>query len=369
MNSNTMIRPEVKNLEPYLPGKPIPEVQRELGLKKIVKLASNENALGASKRAIQAIGKQAPQCHRYPEGRGTLLRQAIAQRWQVKETQVILGAGSDEIIELLGKAFFNPQDEIIISEHAFTRYKMTADLMGTKTVVVPMKNFKHYLVGMAQKVNRKTKAIFIANPNNPTGTYVNDGEVKTFLSLIQKKGLKPFIVFDEAYYEYAKAQSTDYPETLDYFKKGFPLVILRTFSKVHGLAGLRIGYGILPEAMVNVLDRVRAPFNVSSVAQAAAIAALEDQRHVQRSVQLVNQQMNRFIWEFDQLGLQYIPSVGNFFLVEVSPHKGQEIFERLLRRGVIVRAMAEYGFENYIRVTIGLPEENTFFIRQLKEVL
>ncbi|MBI4218245.1 MAG: histidinol-phosphate transaminase [Elusimicrobia bacterium] len=364
-----LIRPEVRNFQPYLPGKPIAEVQRELGLKRVVKLASNENALGASPKAVQSLRKNSQNVFRYPEGAGTLLRRALARKLGVRESEVILGAGSDEIIEILGKTFFNREDEIVVSQHAFIRYKMAADLLGAKTIEAPMKNQTHDLQAMFRNVNRRTKALFVANPNNPTGTYVNRQEVELFFSNFKPGQVSPFLIFDEAYYEYSKELAPDYPDLLNYFRKGYPVVVLRTFSKIYGLAGLRVGYGVAPQWVVEAMDRVRPPFNVSSLAQSAAIACLNDRAHIQKSLAIVREGLDYLTQEMRRLGLPTIPSVGNFLMVSVSPLLGKNLFQKLLRKGVIVRAMDEYGFPNHIRVTVGLPQENRFFVHCLKEVL
>ncbi len=369
MNISKLLRPQVKFFQPYLPGKPIEEVKRELGLKKVFKLASNENALGTSPKAVQALRSDCESSYRYPDGSGVALRRTLAKYWGVKEEEIILGAGSDEIIELLGKTFFNPQDEIIVSAHAFVRYQMAADLMGAKTVTVPMKNFKHDLKKMRDRINSKTKALFIANPNNPTGTYVNQGEVEEFLSLIPKNKTLPFIIFDEAYYEYSKELVNDYPNTLKFFRERPNVIILRTFSKIYGLAGLRVGYGIANKEIVSALDRVRPPFNVSTPAQKAAIAALGDTVHIKKSIETTKRGMIYLLKELLQLNLECLPSAGNFLLINFFPRKGEEIFKKLLRKGVIVRSVNEYGLPHHVRVTVGLDLENRFFIEKLKEVL
>lgn len=371
MNISQLLRPEVKDFEPYLPGKPIDELKSELGLKKVIKLASNENALGTSKKVIAALRKNSNNLFRYPEGPGTLLRRSLAKRLQVDESEIILGAGSDELIELIGKTFFNCEDEIIISEHAFIRYKMAVDLMGAKAVIVPMKNYTHDLAAMAEKVNSQTKAIFIANPNNPTGTYVNRKVVSDFFAFLktQNSQRKILIVFDEAYYEFSKNLVPDYPETIEYFKQGLDVVILRTFSKIYGLAGLRVGYAIARKEVIEVLDRVRPPFNVSSIAQIAAQVALSDSLHVEKSIEVVKKGIQYLTNELNKLNIKTIPSAGNFLMLDCSPMNGRELFEKLLKKGVIVRAIDEYGFPNHVRVTIGLPEENQFFIQQLKKVI
>ena len=371
-----LTRREIRHFVPYLPGKPIEEVQRELGLKKIVKLASNENAIGPSRQAVAALRQKAGLIFRYPEGPGTLLRLALAKKLKRHPAEIILGAGSDEIIELLGKTFLNPQDEIVVSEHAFIRYKMAADLMGAKTVSVKMQNFKHDALAMARAVTRRTKIIFIANPNNPTGTYLTKKEVAEFLAALKKQCAKvrppagaPFIVFDEAYFEFAQFLEKDYPDTLKIDAQGFNLITLRTFSKIYALAGLRVGYGIARAEIVTELDRVRPPFNVSSLAQAAAIAALEDRVHVQKSAKVVQQGLKFLRENLQRLGFKTIPSAGNFLLVEVSPHLGKSLFKTLLKKGVIARAMDEYELPYHLRVTVGMPAENKFFIEKFQEVV
>lgn len=369
------MRPEIRGFEPYLPGKPIAEVQRELGLKKIVKLASNENSLGCSPKAVEAIRKSASTSFRYPEGPGTLLRRALAKHLKVDASQITLGAGSDEIIEILAKTFFKPDDEVVVSDHAFIRYQMAADLMGAKAVVVPTREYAHDLAAMAEAVTPRTKAIFIANPNNPTGTYAGRAEVQKFFEILKAKARAtdvntlPFVVFDEAYYEFARSLAGDYPESIDYFRKGLNVIVLRTFSKIYGLAGLRVGYGVAAKEIVDALDRVRPPFNVSNVAQAAAIAALGDAAHLKKSAKMVEAGLAYLGKELDALGLEYAPSVANFLLVKVAPRKGKEIFSAMLKTGVIVRAMDEYGYADHFRVTVGTAAENQFFIRNLKKVL
>lgn len=375
MSLEKYCRPQIRGFEPYLPGKPVEEVRRELGLKKIVKLASNENALGPSKKAVAAIKKAAGSVYQYPSSAGLPLRTALAKHLKVDASEVILGAGSDELIEIIGKTFFDPDDEVVISEHAFTRYKMAADLMGARAVMVPTRGFAHDLEAMARKVTDRTKVIFIANPNNPTGTYAGKAEVSRFFAMLHARSLAvnaramPLVVFDEAYYEFARSLAPDYPETLDYFRKGWNVVVLRTFSKIYGLAGLRVGYGVMSAEAVQILDRVRPPFNVANLSQAAAIEALKDPAHVRKSAEMVRAGMKYVSAELRKLGLPFVPSVGNFLLVDASPRTGSGIFDQLLRRGVIVRAMNEYGYPNHFRVTVGTAAENRFFIENLKRVL
>ena len=380
MDISAILRPEVKDFAPYLPGKPLAEVRRELGLRKIVKLASNENALGASPKAMKAV-RASRDIHRYPEGPGTPLRRELAGKLGVRFEETILGAGSDELIEILAKTFFNRGDEIVVSEHAFIRYKMAGDLLGIRTVSVPMRGFTHDLPAMAGRVGPRTKAVFIANPNNPTGTYVSRNEVDRFFEIISRRAgdlgwtggrqgpAAPLIVFDEAYYEFARELAPDYPETLEIFKKGFNVVVLRTFSKVHGLAGLRIGYGVARSDVAAAMDRVRPPFNVSSVAQDAALAALSDPVHVRRSASLVKRELAKVAGGLEKIGLRAVPSAGNFLLVDAAPRTGADLFRKLLAKGVIVRALDEYGYPNCVRVTIGRPDENRFLLKKLKEIL
>lgn len=370
-NINEMIRPCCKSFQPYVAGKPVETIKRELGLKKVIKLASNENPLGPSKHALSAIKKEAGNVYFYPDSNSYLLRKALADKFKVKSGNVILGAGSDEIIELIAKAFFLQSDEIIVSEHAFIRYKMAGDLMGCKVVSIPMKDFKHNLSAMADAVTPNTKAIFIANPNNPTGTYNTADEVETLLTrlLAYSPTRLPLVIIDEAYYEYATASAKDYPQTLKYLSKNPNLIILRTFSKIYGLAGLRVGYGFANPQIIDYLDRIRPPFNINSIGQSAALASLKDKTQVKKGIELVNKEKEYLYRELKSLGVPFIPSAGNFILIEVKPFSGAEISQKLLKLGIIVRAMDEYEFPGHIRVAIGLPEENRLFISSFKKLM
>jgi histidinol-phosphate aminotransferase len=340
------------------------QIKKQFGLKRVVKLASNENALGPSRRAATALRGSAGRAHRYPDGFSTDLRAALARKLGVKPEQVMAGAGSDELIELLAKAYLNPSDEIVVSQHAFIRYAMAGELMGAKVVAVPMKDLKHDLPAMAAAVTERTKFVFVANPNNPTGTYNTKRELDEFLAALPDRVVP---VLDEAYFEFARSRK-DYPDSLDYFRSGRVLVALRTFSKIYGLAGLRVGYGVAPASLVETIDRVRPPFNVSLAAQAAAAAALGDEDHVRRSVSLVEREKKRIEKELRALRVECVPSAGNFLLFNAAPQRGEEVFRELLKRGVIVRSVDEYGLPGYARVTVGLPEENAFFLKHFKEV-
>ncbi len=377
MGIEKLVRKEVFNFSPYVPGKPIKELERELKgkglkLKNIIKLASNENPRGPSKKAVAGLKNYLEKIYLYPESNCPDLRNKLAIKLGVKPENLIFGNGSDEIIELIGKTFLNPGDEIIVSEHAFIRYRMAAELMGSKVITIPMKNYTHDLQAMLEAVTPKTKVVFIANPNNPTGTYNTKQEFDNSLLQIANYRLQILVVVDEAYYEYAKGEK-GYPDTLSYLKAGKNIIILRTFSKIYGLAGLRVGYGIAKKEIIDFLERIRPPFNVNSLAQEAALVSLNDRTQVKKSVQLVEEGKKYLYRELKKLGLNYVPSAANFILIEMKKRdeylSGKEVFTELLEEGVIVRAMEEYGFPEYIRVTVGLPEENKKFIRALRKCL
>jgi histidinol-phosphate aminotransferase len=356
-------RREVADFEPYVPGRDMENVKRMYKLKRVIKLASNENAIGPSPKALAALRPVPPKLNRYPDGFSASLRHALAIHLGVKVSQVCVGAGSDELIEIIAKAYLGPSDEIVVSEHAFLRYKMAGDLMGATVVTVPMNVMTHDLEAMAAAVTPRTKFVFIANPNNPTGTYNTKTELEEFLITLPARVVA---VVDEAYFEFARARR-DYPNALDFFKTGRNLVVLRTFSKAYGLAGLRLGYAVGPESVIDTLERVRPPFNVSLPAQAAGVAALTDKAHLKRSVALVAKEKEKMEREFKKMEIPVVRSAGNFLLIQVSPHRGDEVFEALLRKGVIVRVMDEYGFPEHIRVTIGRPDENQLFLAAFRE--
>ena len=357
-------RPQVAHFLPYLPGRSADEIRRQYRLMKFVKLSSNENPFVTSPKAAAALRKAATQVHLYPDGFCTALREALAKTLRVKPGELMLGAGSDEIIELLAKAYLNPEDHIVVSEHAFIRYQMAAELMGAQVSVVPMRGFTHDLAAMAAAETDKTKFVFIANPNNPTGTYNTRRDLDDFLNR-----LRPGVtaVIDEAYFEYARA-TRDYPDGLAAFKAGRNVSVLRTFSKIYGLAGLRVGYGVGAPSFVETLDRIRPPFNVAVPAQAAAAAALKDAAHLRRSLKLVAREKKQVERALEAMRVSWIPSITNFLLINVEPQRGTDVFDALLRRGVIVRAMEEYGYPHHVRVTIGTPPENRLFLKSFREV-
>jgi histidinol-phosphate aminotransferase len=357
-----LVRKSVLDFQPYLPGKPIDDVKRELGLVRVDKLASNENPLGPSPRAVSAMKRFLNQVNLYPDGSGFYLKKVLAGRLKVKPENIILGSGTDEIIEIIGKTFLNPTDEIIVSEHAFIRYEMAGELMGCQVKKVPMKNFTHNLEAMKKAVTSSTKIVFIANPNNPTGTYVIEEEVEEFMRDLPEEIM---VVFDEAYREYVTRK--DYPKTLPYVKKGRTVIVLRTFSKIYGLAGLRIGYGIGKSKLIQFMERIRPPFNTNSLAQIAALASLSDETHLKRSRRLVGNERKYLENNLEKMGIEFIPSAANYILIKVG--NGKNAFEKLLKKGIIVRPMMEYDLPEFIRVTIGLPQQNKRFLNALSEVM
>ncbi len=355
-------RKEILEIRNYQPGKPIEEVQRELGLKDVIKLASNENALGPSPKAVEAIKKYLKNINRYPDGSCFYLKKALAKKLEVKEDRIIIGNGSDELIILALKAFLEPGDEVIVARPTFLIYEIASRIQGAKIKVVPMKDFRYDLKAMKEKISKDTRFVFIANPDNPVGTYVTKDELEEFL-----QGLpKDLIVFlDEAYFEFVDKE--DYPNGLE-FLNDKDLIVTRSFSKAYGLAGLRIGYGISRALIIKYMNAVREPFNVNSIAQVAGIAALEDREFIQRTKRLIREGRRFLYTEFEKLDLCYIPSVTNFILFEAG-RDARLIAMKLLRRGVIVREMGAWGLENFIRVTIGTEKENRRFIEELKRVI
>lgn len=357
------IRDVVKSFQPYIPGKSIESVKKELGVKKVIKLASNENPLGTSKIVISHL-KKIKEFNRYPDGFSVELKNAISRKHKLPLKNIVVGSGSDEIIFNICLAMLEKGDEIVVSEGAFIRFKMGGLIMGARVVEVPMKNFKHDLDGMGNAINEKTRIVFIANPNNPTGTYNNIYETEKFLDGLPQGVLA---VFDQAYFEYASYFARDYPDMLKYADKN--IAVLRTFSKVYGLAGLRIGWGYVPEELADAIERIRLPFNLTSISQALGVIAIKDGDFVQKSIRHVHEELFFLEREFRKLGIEFIKSVCNFVMFKVKGFKGREIFELLLKEGVVVRALDEYGFEDYIRVTVGSHYENLFFIKKLKKIL
>ena len=355
-------KPSIETIQPYQGGKPIEEVRRELGITDIIKLASNENPLGPSPLAMRAISESAPQVHLYPDGNAYYLKEDLAQHIGISAEHLILGNGSNDVLQLVAETYVAPDDEVIYAAGAFVVYSVVTQLCSATAVVVPMVEHTHDLSAMAAAVTDKTKVIFVANPNNPTGTMVTADETAAFMEQVPDDVL---VVFDEAYYEYVAR--SDYPQTLPYVLAGRNFIITRTFSKIYGLAGLRIGYGIAPPPLIETLNRVRQPFNCSLVGQAAARAALKDTAHVARS-QEQNDVGKFFLYNaFDDMGLRYVETEGNFIMLHLE-QSGADIADALLKEGVIVRPIAGYGYPNAVRVTIGTQEENKRFIKALRGV-
>ncbi|PIQ81955.1 MAG: histidinol-phosphate transaminase [Candidatus Omnitrophica bacterium CG11_big_fil_rev_8_21_14_0_20_64_10] len=355
-------RRALSEIRPYRPGKPIEEVERELGISGAVKLASNENPLGPSPKALEAIRRALPNLHRYPESGAPRLTGKLAARLQVGPEQLILGNGSDELITLAVRAFVEPGDEVIVADPTFLIYGIAARIAGARVRVVPSRDFRYDLEGMAGAFSPRTRIVFIANPDNPTGTFVTRAELERFLQRCPDRVL---VFLDEAYAELVDAP--DYPDGLTHVGKK-PVFVTRTFSKAYGLAGLRVGYGVGAPEIVAALQKVREPFNVNSLAQAAAEAALDDAEFLERTRALLREEKGKIQAALKRLNLPAVPSAANFILFQAGPDAAG-LMERLLRRGVIVRGMTAWGLSEHVRVTVGLPEENLRFIEALTAAL
>jgi histidinol-phosphate aminotransferase len=357
-----LANPQLRDLPIYEPGKPIEETARELGAHpdEIVKLASNENPLGPSPKALAAMRVALNAAHLYPDGGGFYLREALAKKLGFNREHLILGAGSNEIIEFLGHAFLDRGDEIVTSEHAFIVYKLVAAVFGARTIEVPSPDLRHDLAGIIAAITPKTRLIFIANPNNPTGTLARQEEID---HLMERVPPEIVVVFDEAYFEYLDNP----PDTLRFVRAGRNVVTLRTFSKIQGLANLRIGYAIARPELIQVLHKTRQPFNVSGLAQIAALAGLEDDAHRRETKRITDEGRAYFQEELAAMNLQFVPSVANFVLVNVGD--GAKIFRALLERRIIVRALKGYNLAAWVRISVGTMEQNQRCIAALKEIL
>jgi histidinol-phosphate aminotransferase len=353
----------ILGIAPYEPGKPIEELERELGIHDAIKLASNENPLPPSERVQKAIAAALGDLNRYPDGSGFYLRQALAKKHGLTTDHVVLGNGSNELIELLVRAFLRPGDEAVVPHPSFVVYPMIVQASGGIRVMVMLKDYKLDLDAMARAITPMTKLVFIANPNNPTATMVTADEVEAFMHKVPERTI---VVFDEAYIEFALGP--DFPDSLAYVKQGRKVVVLRTFSKAASLAGLRVGYAVADPDAISLMNRIRQPFNVNSLAQAAALAALEDESHILECVRMIEAGRHYLYDEFKALGLKYVPARANFILVDVG-RSAAEIYHKLLLQGVIVRPMTSFGMESALRVTVGTPEENRRLIKALKTVL
>lgn len=353
----------VQKISPYQPGKPIEELERELGITDIIKLASNENPLGCSPRVLVAIESGMSELALYPDGNGFVLKKALSDFYHRPTEEITLGNGSNDILELLGRGFLSAGDEAIYSEHSFAVYPLVVQAVGATGISVPAQEWGHDLVAMAEAITEKTKMVFIANPNNPTGTWVEYGELDAFLMAVPENVL---VVLDEAYGEYV--EDGELPNGLDYLDRYPNVIVCRTFSKAYGLAALRVGYAFAHPDITNVLNRVRQPFNVNALALRAAVAALGDQSFVARARALNAKGMQQIIEGLAELHLKFIPSRGNFLCIDLK-RPGLPVYEDLLRQGVIVRPVANYGMPDFLRVTIGTKAENERFLAALKAVL
>ena len=355
--------PGLRELKPYVPGKPLSELERELGISESIKLASNENPLGASPRVAEAIQAALPELARYPDGGGFELRQALAQKHGVGADCITLGNGSNDVLDMVARVFLQPGSESLFSQYAFAVYPISSQAVGARLVIAPARGYGHDLSAMRGLVSPDTRVVWIANPNNPTGTWLARDELHAFI-----KDLPPgvMVVLDEAYTEYVA--ESDYPDATAWLQEFPQLIVTRTFSKAYGLASLRLGYALSHPDVADLLNRVRQPFNVNSLAQVAALAALRDERFIDESVAVNRSGMAQLVSGVESLGLGYIPSVGNFLCIDFERDAGP-IDRALLQRGCITRPLANYGMPNHLRVTIGREAENARLLASLREVL
>ena len=351
----------IRAIQPYRPGKPVEEVERELGMSAI-KLASNENPWGPSPKAVAAVRDYLEDASRYPEDTGFYLRRRLAEHYNVDMDDIIVGAGSSEILAMAFHSLIGPGDEVLTSEGSFVLYYLFTQAMGGRLVAAPLRDYRFDLDAMAERIGGKTRLIILANPNNPTGTMVGRSEVRRLMEKVPEHAL---VVFDEAYFEYVA--DDDYPDSFEYLSAGRGVLILRTFSKAYGLAGFRVGYGIGRPDVVEILHKVRPPFNTPSVAQVAALAAFDDRDHVRKSVEENRKELDFLTAQFEAWSMPAVASVANFLLVDVGIPAG-DAFEKLLRLGVIVRPMHVAGFPTMVRVSVGTHEENEQFLSALDQV-
>jgi histidinol-phosphate aminotransferase len=355
----------LREVTPYAPGKSIASVRRELGLKNVVKLASNENPLGPSPKAMAVYRKAEKFCSLYPEGASPELRGALARFHAVSPDSILVGNGSDELIRLLCEAFLEPEDEVIVSQYGFIRFRQQALMMAARVIEVPMSDWTHDLETMARAASARTKLLFVASPNNPTGTYNTEEEVEALLCAAPRSTL---VVLDEAYQQYAEGSGGYHRSVPRLIRKHPNLVVLRTFSKAYGLAGLRVGYAVADPEVLSWLDRIRMPFNVNLPAQQACIAALADTAHVRRTVRSAAQGRESLTQALRAMGLGVLDSATNFLFVR-SPMAGRELFKSLLKLGIIIRPLDEYGLPSHVRISVGTPAQNKVLLAGMKRVL
>ena len=353
----------IRELVPYPPGKPVEELKRELGVEEIVKLASNENALGPSPRARKAVREAAERLHLYPDGSCWALREALARRFRCRMEEVVVGNGSNELIDLLVRVFVRPGVRVVSSFPSFLMYQKMVQAMGGENRVIPLKDFTHDLDAILEEMDGRTRLVFLDNPNNPTGSVISEERLERFLERAPSECL---VVLDEAYMEFAAPGAT--VSGVEFLGRDQRVVTLRTFSKAYGLGGLRLGYGIMDASIAGLLDRVRQPFNVNAAAQAAGLAALEDREHLNATLAMVEEGKALFQEELPRLGVTVFPSHTNFILVDLG-RDARPVYESMLRQGVIIRPMSAYGFPHHIRITVGLPHENRRCLAALERAL
>ena len=358
-----LLRRGLEGLIPYEPGRPISVVEKELGIEEAIKLASNESPYQPFPQVIEAMQQAVFEVNRYPDGGCTFLREKLADRLGVTPSMIMVGSGSNELLRLLANVLLNPEDEAVMANPSFIVYPTVVKLMNAKSVEVPLKGYHHDLDAMADAINERTKMVFICNPNNPTGTMVTRDEVEAFMAKIPTDVV---VVLDEAYFELVRDE--DYPNGLDYIAGERPVVVFRTFSKVYGLAGCRVGYGIAPEFIIQAINKVREPFNVSTIAQVGAFVSLDCTAEVEERSLLNDDGLRYLCQEFARLSLDYVPSHANFVLLDVGVD-GRALSNELMKRGVIVRSGDIFGYPQHLRVSVGTPDENARFISELENVL
>lgn len=369
-----LANPGVQKLTPYSPGKPLDALKREYGIDDAIKLASNESPLGPSITALKAIEQALPELHRYPDGNGFELKSALAKRHGLSVEQITLGNGSNDILELVARCFVMPEQGVLFSEHAFAVYPIVTMAVNGLIQAVPalpkthaQSPYGHDLDAMLIAIDERTRVIFVANPNNPTGTWLTRDALRVFIEQVPSNII---VVVDEAYFEYV--EHADYPNAIEWVNEFENLMVTRTFSKAYGLPGVRVGYGVSQAGLADCLNRARQPFNVNSLAQTAALAALSDEQYVDEAIQTNKEGMQALTAAFDELSLPYIPSVGNFVCVDLASTTNKtadEVYQGLLHAGVIVRPVANYGLPNYLRISIGTARENQRFINALRAII
>ncbi|MBW1615852.1 MAG: histidinol-phosphate transaminase [Deltaproteobacteria bacterium] len=350
------------SIAPYVPGKPIKEVEKEYGIKNVVKLASNESSIGMSPKALEALKKSLVSLNRYPEQ--VRLSEKIAQKYNVSSENIVLGNGSDEILKMFAEVLLSEKDEAVMSAHSFGMYDIIVKSAGASSIFVPLNNFKTDIEAIKKSITSATKIIFLTNPNNPTGAIISDKEFENFIKDIPKNIL---VIIDEAYIEFVR-DKIYILDGLPYIKKGYFVAVTRTFSKAYGLAGLRIGYSIMPEELASLLNRIRLPFNVNSLGGEAASAALDDEDFLNKTVLSTHKEIDFISEKLNEMKIEYLPTQANFLFINIKKN-ADKVFKEMLKLGVIIRSMKSYGYPEAIRVTIGTREENLKFLEALKKVL